>query len=694
MATFEADIKDVVRNYDLKPNEGFLFCLFEAVSNSLYCCRENNNINIAVHLRRTYRANEVVKDADNFVRSFSVTDNGAGFTDENFDKFTRKIYKTNHEGGKGLGRIAFLKVFDSVRIESTYWEGNAFFTRKFSFSGDTIQDSKETAEGATTAQTTVFFDKIRSGFQGSTQKDIDYYSDEVLRHFYVFLYYLLEQKKTFEIKFVDDSGKTSERVINTARLEQDKVTKESFVIKDAAGLDSVSDVTFEVVHIKTNNVEKHKAFYVVDERSAGEIQNLDFPPAKFEDKDGYQYNYYVYLKSAFFSQFLNESRTKLSLPNGKSDTKTDNSAITEERIEQVLWEKIKAFLAYELGVLDQKKEERVTEVLSSGENNDVTNNAALLYMLRDEENKKELLSSIKYSETPRKVLSKARELHEAVQRETIKKINVTVERLKNGKTEVDFEDLEKSLSALIEKVNTENMVNLSSYIMYRKYILNLFNEGLDWLKKNKKQDEGFLHNLLLPKGTTNSIDSNLWLIDDLFLYFEGTSEVSIEDVTIGGTKIIRDLTSEEKEQINAFNKRRMEKRIDLLFFPEEKKCIIIELKDPKVGLNENASQMDGYARLLANFVRSEYSIVNFYTYLITDNFNKYDAPTGYHKIYGIDGFVRHSVDIASFETGLAIANQYSEVIRYTDIYERASKRNNIFFDKLSVRHSEGNILKK
>jgi hypothetical protein len=52
-------------------------------------------------------------------------------------------------------------------------------------------------------------------------------------------------------------------------------------------------------------------------------------------------------------------------------------------------------------------------------------------------------------------------------------------------------------------------------------------------------------------------------------------------------------------------------------------------------------------------------------------------------MYGIDGFVRPAADIKSYENDSTIANQYSEVIRYTDIYERALKRNRVFFEKLN-----------
>jgi hypothetical protein len=222
--------------------------------------------------------------------------------------------------------------------------------------------------------------------------------------------------------------------------------------------------------------------------------------------------------------------------------------------------------------------------------------------------------------------------------------------------------------------------------MYRKYILDVFHEGLEYYKTSKEFNEAFFHNILMQKKSHTTIDSNLWMFDDLFLFFEGTSEQPIIDIEIKGQKAIRNLTKEEIEMLNEFDKKRLENRIDLLFFPEEGQCIIIELKDPKVGIASGVYQMDRYAQLLANFIKPEFSIGFFYTYLITDNFNRYDSPSGdFRKIHSIDGFVRHSANITSFDTGMVIANQYSEVIRYTDIYDRARNRNKIFMQKLNIR---------
>jgi hypothetical protein len=685
---YQVDINDVVRIYDFADENGFLFCVFEAISNALYCCVNNQDIKITVQFKREYRANELIKDDGNFITAVSVTDNGTGFTNDNFDKFTKTIYKTNHEGGKGWGRVAFLKVFNNVYIESCFEENGAHYSRNFKFGTGIIRDTKKETADKDRPKTTIYLKEIKSDFRDDTKKSVEYYSDEILNHFYIFLYFLLEQKKEFEIKIIDDSGKISEQIINTSKLKADKVKKETFTIRDPFSFDGMGEVVFDVLHIKTKNIKGNKAFYVVDERSAGEIKKLNMPPCLLEDAAGYTFNYYVYLKSDFFGKFLNDSRTKLSLP---SENKSSNRIfLTEEKILKYIQEKINTFLEYELGILEKETEKKISTALTDDKNNRTANNKSYLYILADDETKKELLRKIKFSDTEKDIVNKTRNFHEELQEKTVQQINTIVEKLKNDKKTkddaIDYENLKTKMQSLVQKVNIENSVNLSSYIMYRKYILDVFYEGLEYYKTSKEFNESFFHNILMQKKSHTAIDSNLWMFDDSFLFFEGSSEQPIIDIEIKGGKVIRDLTEEEIKMLNEFDKKRLESRIDLLFFPEEKQCIIIELKDPKVNTMDGVSQMDRYAQLLANFIKPEFSIEFFYTYLITDNFNKYDSPSGdFRRIHGIEGFVRHSANINNFDTGMVIANQYSEVIRYTDIYDRARKRNKIFMQKLNIR---------
>ena len=687
-AVYQVYLEDVVRNYDFGNKNGFLFCLFETISNALYCSTNNSDINITVKLTREYKANELSNEDHSVITSVSVTDNGIGFNDENYDNFTKKIYRTNHESGKGLGRVSFLKVFKNVMIDSFYEDNGNVYHRSFKFDTSPIKDTKRKIENIRKPETTIYLKNIKYEYRDYSKKNIDFLTDQILNHFYTHLYYLMDKKKKFEIKIIDDSGKIADRVINNKKLKKDKVTKDKFEIIDTSAFEGMGTVSFDILHIKTQNIEGNCAYYVVDERSAGTVPKLDLPPCVLKDAEGNTFYYFVYLKSVFFNSFLNESRTELTLPTENKNP--DKRFFAEEKIIEHLQEKVNKFLEYELSILENETIKKINTALTEEKNNKISNNKSYLYILENEETKSQLLKKIKFGDKERDILNKTRSFHEALQDETIRQVNNIVEKLKVEKDanedDVDYEKIEAELQTLLQKVNMENSVNLSSYIMYRKYVLDLFYQGLEFYKKSKKYNEAFFHNLLMPKKTNNTKDSNLWMLDDLFLYFEGTSEIPISEIVILGQKAIRKLNEQETKMLNEFDKKRMERRIDLLFFPEEKQCIIIELKDPKVDLANGVVQMDRYAKQLANFIKPELSIEHIYTYLITDNFNDYDHPGhGFRKIYGIEGFVRPSSDISSYEGERKIADQYAEVIRYTDIYKRAKNRHKIYMEKLNIK---------
>ncbi len=95
--------------------------VFEAVANAIQAvdeAKEQTPGRIDVQILR-----RVASDAKHVgkVVGFRIVDHGVGFTDENYGSFkcsdtTRK----RSSGGRGVGRLAWLKVFRSVRVDSEY----------------------------------------------------------------------------------------------------------------------------------------------------------------------------------------------------------------------------------------------------------------------------------------------------------------------------------------------------------------------------------------------------------------------------------------------------------------------------------------------------------------------------------------------------------------------------------------------
>lgn len=67
------------------------------------------------------------------------------------------------------------------------------------------------------------------------------------------------------------------------------------------------------------------------------------------------------------------------------------------------------------------------------------------------------------------------------------------------------------------------------------------------------------------------------------------------------------------------------KRPDILLFPSERKCIIIELKTPDTNLALHLNQINKYAYFIRNFSTEDFMIDTFYGYLIGESLEPRDV---------------------------------------------------------------------
>ncbi len=135
-----------LRNTSLPASNGLL-PLFEAVANSIHAIEDATLApgegEITVEIVRDGQSDMAHgnsqksrgPDAKSAISGFKVRDNGVGFTDENMDSFHEldSEYKASR-GGRGVGRLLWLKAFDQALIESVYeLEAGKQRKRKFTF---------------------------------------------------------------------------------------------------------------------------------------------------------------------------------------------------------------------------------------------------------------------------------------------------------------------------------------------------------------------------------------------------------------------------------------------------------------------------------------------------------------------------------------------------------------------------------
>jgi hypothetical protein len=136
----DIDLKGRVNINTNLPFSRCLLPLMEAIVNSLHAIEEagekSGRIDVFVERDTTQKALPGEEHAVTYpVTGFRVKDNGVGFNDSNFISFktSDSMYK-QMRGGKGVGRLMWLKAFDKAEIDSVFKGNGGTMRRQFTFS--------------------------------------------------------------------------------------------------------------------------------------------------------------------------------------------------------------------------------------------------------------------------------------------------------------------------------------------------------------------------------------------------------------------------------------------------------------------------------------------------------------------------------------------------------------------------------
>ena len=252
------------------------------------------------------------------------------------------------------------------------------------------------------------------------------------------------------------------------------------------------------------------------------------------------------------------------------------------------------------------------------------------------------------------------------------------------------EELNKVVDELIKNTPLKNRTELSRYVARRSMIIELMRKILDHRTQvqqvGRNIDEKILHNLIFSQHSDNPNESDLWLLSEEYMYFRGFSEHRLNEIRIDGQPLFREVVSrEEDEYLNASGHNRLLQRPDILLFPSEGKCIIIELKNPDVELQDHLNQINKYAYFIRNYTNENFVIDEFFGYLIGDNLVPKDvraADSDFKQVTDLDIMYRPHKNVADDSGSKHDGDLYTEVLTFSALQKRAERRNQVFKDKL------------
>lgn len=312
----EADLVGTVDSLQL-PREHGLWPVFEAIHNAYDAIAERRQLDptfrprIEVTIHRSGPDLRLPGTGPGTMSGAVVSDNGVGLTDENWNAFN-KLY-TRHKaklGGKGVGRLTWLKVFESATVQSVTRTPKGLEQRSFRFSlpqGITGIEEGLTAS-ADALGTTVTLTALKEEFRDGLNVKPETLARRIVEHFLTT--FVLNDEVA--VQFVDGDYSRSLQEVYRDIVLGDAVSKTVHVKGE--------DIVVQHFLIRGYPNGKHELRWCARDRvvtpdTLGDVPGLG-PRIEHE---GQHLIYFCYVTSDLLTRAANQDRTRFSIPETGDD---------------------------------------------------------------------------------------------------------------------------------------------------------------------------------------------------------------------------------------------------------------------------------------------------------------------------------------------------------------------------------------
>lgn len=660
----DINFKGLVDLHNLPSSEPLL-PLFEAIVNSIQSIIQGNindgKISIRIEREKTQNLFSI-SDWETDIENIIITDNGIGFTEENYKSFN--TYATDFKkmlGCKGVGRMTWLKAFRDVQVESVYCQDGIQYKRTFKFDSDKAVSNNQIApvDDTSNNSTTIKLMGLRSKNRANTPKRLSTIARDILNH--CFIYFVLD--KAPSIIVADDNDSIS---INKLFEEvgKENISSEQFTIKDHS---------FNLIHFKNfnPNSSSHCLNLCANERrvSSVSLQSiLSGVNSRFVTSSG-TFVYNGYITSKYLDEKVNRERTAFDIEDTQTNLFGD---ITKEEIISEAAKLLLPYLKTDIEFYNEHKKAKIEAFVFNknpryrlllSKYPECINNICL----SDDEEKLELELFKQEQQYKLKLKQEGKELQKAIKEN------------KNAK------DIVSKSTAYAEKLSEMGKSSLAEYIVHRKAVLDLLEGNLKYQDSNGSTYayEQSIHQLVFPmQKTSDDIDytsHNLWLIDEKLSYH----------YYLASDKKIRSMEPIEADSIN-------EPDIAIFdapfAFTDEnqqpfRNVTIIEFKRPgRENYDEKENPIQQVIDYMDDIVNGKIKTkdglfidgndsIRFFCYILCDVNDKI-------KKYAKQKDFKPTPDGMGFYYYLSNYNAYIEIMPYNKMVQDSKKRNKILFDKL------------
>ena len=680
----------------VKKHSSYFQPIFEAISNSLEATSGKDDV-ITIRINKAKTLNH---EQYSFL-SIDIIDTGIGFNDDNFGRLRRLYDESKGQNNFGTGRVQYLHFFNNTDIYSVFEEEGLKYKRRIVLSKNFYatqksviwSSEKEVVDIATPIGTMVSFyyplnDEDQEKYNELTTIEL---RDRILIHY--LSRFCLNRDNLQQIKlecYINSiHNKDSDQIITGKDIPQPDYTDSVQVNYSKISVDGNTIIktpnTEEFIinsYSLPCSIQKRNEVKLTSKNETVEVSGIDFSLIKDSPKINNSYLLFL-ISSSYLTQQDSDLRGQLAIYSRKDFLKKRNLFSGEEQIlTDDIEEKVTSSITTHYKSISKVKESFEAQI----------DELAEMFSLD-----RTVLNEVGYKagDSDQSILKKVYEYNADISAKHDAGIKSVMDSLKElTPSSKDFKKkLNEKVKRVSELVPQINRTELVRYISKRKIILDLMqktlDKQLDCQQKNSKgkkiNHESFLHNILFSQHSDNPLDSNLWMINDDFIHYKGISESELRNIKVGSELFFReDLTKEELEELTAYNRDKLGNRPDILLFPKEHKCIIIELKSMDADVSKFVSQVSQYAGLIRQYAKERFEITTFYAYLIGESFTLSEVKRAnpfFKKAYYFDYLFCPNYPVDGGENRRD-GEMYIEVIKYSTLLERAVFRNKIFTDKI------------
>ncbi|MDF5461388.1 ATP-binding protein [Vibrio parahaemolyticus] len=658
------DVAGKVGNLKLKPSER-LIPLFEAIVNSIQASDSKGRVEVEVIRQRTQMSLDQESDQLQEVESFKITDYGIGFNAENIQSFkTADSTFKAQLGCKGVGRFTWLKVFESVSVDSIYIENKEYYKAEFDFSIEDpdLNSLKVTPYvGDKKCITQVTLLNAKAPYQGRLPIQLESYADAIIEH--CIMYFLENKIESLIVK--DNTGSKIELVDYFNKFYGNDIRTVNFTV---GGNDFIS---YYVKSYKNQRI--HKIHFCANTRAVTEYKPSDYIsniPEYFLDQERGKFRYSIYVTSPYLDENVNQERTEFSILKSEDYLDEERPAI-ETVIGELLIQCDSVFAEFLAPMIEQHLS-RVSEYVEH-----VGYEYRSLLKHRPDWIK---LIKIGISDDDLDVeLHKLLRDFEVELKSEAKSIKKTLKESKS----LSSSEYKDSYKKYAEAINDVGKSNLAKYVIHRKSIVDILELSLEIRDDDKYALENAVHDIIMPLSSTNddvtNQSQNLWLIDERMSF----------NTLLASDKPFSSITNIEdnrRPDILIFNN-------PIVFGDDDRRpntATIIEFKRPMrddYTAEENPiEQVMNYAKKLRNSKNLKNrkgrhinldSTVPIYCYVVcdlTDSIREQASDRNFIPTPDNEGYIWYH----------GVYNVYFEIISFEKVLSDAKKRNSVLFKTLNI----------